>query len=151
MIRWREALRADVPAIVALLRDDTMGAVRESGDLPQYLAAFDAMTYEYGNALIVGEADGRVVATYQLTFITGLSLTASRRAQVESVRVSAKLRSEGVGTALMRDAEMRAIHAGCKLIQLTSNKARDDAQRFYQRAGYTPSHIGFKKLLEQDT
>ena len=148
MIRWREALRADVPAVVALLREDALGASRESDDIQPYLAAFDAMTYEYGNALIVGEADGRIVATYQLTFITGLSLRASRRAQVESVRVAAKLRSEGVGSALMRDAEMRATHAGCSLIQLTSDKTRDDAHRFYERAGYTPSHTGFKTRLE---
>lgn len=147
MIRWREALRADVPAIVALLRDDALGAARESGDMADYLAAFDAMSYEYGNALIVGEVDGRVVATYQLTFITGLSRRASRRAQIESVRVTAKLRSEGVGGALMRDAEMRATHAGCTLIQLTSDKTREDAQRFYEKAGYTASHIGFKKSL----
>lgn len=147
MIRWREALRADVPAIVALLREDALGASREDDDMQSYFAAFDAMSYEYGNSLIVGEADGRIVATYQLTFISGLSRRASRRAQVESVRVAAKLRSEGVGSALMRDAEMRAVHAGCTLIQLTSDKTRDAAQRFYERAGYTPSHTGFKKTL----
>jgi GNAT superfamily N-acetyltransferase len=147
MIRWREALRADVPAILALLREDTQGAARESDDLQPYLAAFDAMTYEYGNTLIVGEADGRIAATYQLTFITGLSRRATRRAQVESVRVAAKLRSEGIGAALMRDAEMRATHAGCTLIQLTSDVSRTDAHRFYQHAGYTASHTGFKKTL----
>ncbi len=114
-----------------------MGATRETDDMAAYFAAFDAMSYEYGNDLIVGEADGRVVATYQLTFITGLSLRASRRAQVESVRVAANLRSEGVGAALMRDAEMRAVHAGCTLMQLTSDKSRADAQRFYERAGFT--------------
>jgi ribosomal protein S18 acetylase RimI-like enzyme len=128
MIRWREA-------------------TRESADLPLYYAAFDAMQMEWGNELIVGETDGKVVATYQLTFITGLSLRASRRAQVESVRVVSRLRSEGVGGALMRDAEMRAVHAGCSMMQLTSNKTRDDAQRFYERAGFEPSHTGFKKML----
>jgi GNAT superfamily N-acetyltransferase len=149
MIRWREAKREDVPAIVALLAEDVLGATRESKDMALYFAAFDAMSYEYGNSLIVGEAEGRVVATYQLTFITGLSLRASRRAQLESVRVAAKVRSEGVGAALMRDAEMRAIHAGCALIQLTTDKTREDAQRFYERAGFTPSHIGFKRKLNQ--
>lgn len=148
MIRWREALRPDVPAIVALLVEDALGATRETDDMQTYFAAFDAMSYEYGNSLIVGEADGRIVATYQLTFITGLSLRASRRAQVESVRVAAKLRSEGVGSALMRDAEMRAIHAGCGLIQLTTDTSRNDAHRFYERLGYVPSHIGFKKRLD---
>ncbi|MDZ4136374.1 MAG: GNAT family N-acetyltransferase, partial [Paracoccaceae bacterium] len=91
MIRWREAKRNDVPAIVALLADDALGATRETDDMAVYFAAFDAMMYEFGNALIVGEADGKVVATYQLTFITGLSLRASRRAQVVSVRVAAHL------------------------------------------------------------
>jgi GNAT superfamily N-acetyltransferase len=147
MIRWREARREDVPAIVALLVEDALGATRESDDLAAYFAAFDAMSYEYGNTLIVGEAEGRVVTTYQLTFITGLSLRAAKRAQVESVRVAAHLRSSGVGAAMMRDAEMRAVHAGCSLIQLTTNKTRDDAHRFYENAGYTPSHTGFKKPL----
>jgi GNAT superfamily N-acetyltransferase len=147
MIRWREAKREDVPAIVALLTDDSLGATRESDDMAAYYAAFDAMSYEYGNSLIVGDADGRVVATYQLTFITGLSLRATRRAQVESVRVTKKLRSEGVGAALMRDAEMRAQHEGCGLIQLTTSNSRTDAHRFYESLGFTPSHIGFKKLI----
>jgi GNAT superfamily N-acetyltransferase len=147
MIRWREAKREDVPAIVALLTEDALGATRESDDMAAYYAAFDAMSYEYGNSLIVGEADGRVVATYQLTFITGLSLRATRRAQVESVRVTERLRSEGVGAALMRDAEMRALHEGCSLLQLTADKSRDGAHRFYERAGFTPTHIGFKKPI----
>jgi GNAT superfamily N-acetyltransferase len=134
---------------VALLAEDSLGATREGDDMAAYLAAFDAMTYEYGNSLIVGDADGRVVATYQLTFITGLSRRASRRAQIESVRVSAKLRSAGVGEAMMRDAEMRALHEGCTLMQLTADKSREDAHRFYERAGFTPSHIGFKRNLDQ--
>ena len=142
MIRWR-----DVPAIVALLADDDIGATRESDDLSVYHAAFDAMSYEYGNTLIVGETDGRVVATYQLTFITGLSRQAGRRAQLEAVRVARKLRSEGVGRALIRDAEMRAVDAGCSLIQLTSDKSRTEALSFYTAAGFEPSHIGFKKNL----
>ena len=111
-----------------------------SQDLAVRFKANDAMT-------LAVEADGRVVATYQLTFITGLSLRATRRAQVESVRVAAKLRSEGVGSALMRDAEMRAVHAGCTLMQLNTDKSREAAHRFYERAGFTPSHIGFKRKL----
>lgn len=147
MIRWREALRTDVPAIVKLLADDDLGASRETDDLSIYFNAFDAMSYEYGNSLIVGETDGRVVATYQLTFITGLSRQAGRRAQIEAVRVARKVRSEGVGRALVRDAEMRAVDAGCALIQLTSDKSRSEALAFYQAAGFDPSHIGFKKAL----
>ena len=144
---WREATRADVPAVVALLADDVLGHGRESADLAPYLAAFDAMQDEGGNRLIVAEQDGRVVACYQLTLISGLSLTAARRAQVEGVRIAADLRGRGLGAALMADAEARARAAGCQLIQLTTNATRTDAHRFYARLGFTPSHIGFKKTL----
>lgn len=144
---WREATRVDVPAVVALLADDVLGHGRESADLAPYLAAFDAMQEEGGNRLIVAEQDGRVVACYQLTLISVLSLTAARRAQVEGVRVAADLRGRGLGAALMADAEARARAAGCQLIQLTTNATRTDAHRFYARLGFTPSHIGFKKPL----
>lgn len=144
---WREATRVDVPAVVALLADDVLGHGRESADLAPYLSAFDAMQDEGGNRLIVAEQDGRVVACYQLTLISGLSLTATRRAQVEGVRVAADLRGRGLGAALMADAEARARAAGCQLIQLTTNATRTDAHRFYARLGFTPSHIGFKKPL----
>ena len=144
---WREATRVDVPAVVALLADDVLGHGRESADLAPYLAAFDAMQDEGGNRLIVADEDRRVVACYQLTLISGLSLTATRRAQVEGVRVAADLRGRGLGAALMADAEARARAAGCQLIQLTTNATRTDAHRFYARLGFTPSHISFKKPL----
>lgn len=147
MIRFREATRADVPAVVALLSDDALGATREGADITPYNAAFDAMQAEGGNTLIVGEEAGRIVATYQLTFISGLSLRASRRAQVESVRVATDRRGGGIGAAMFADAEARARAAGCRLMQLTMNAARTDARRFYERLGFTPSHIGFKRDL----
>ena len=147
MIRFRPATRADVPAIMALLTDDVLGRGREGADPAPYLAAFDAMQAEGGNMLVVGEREGRVVATYQLTVISGLSLSAARRAQIESVRVDAALRGTGAGAALMADAEARARDAGARLMQLTSNATREDAHRFYERLGYLPSHIGFKKPL----
>ncbi len=147
MIRFRAATRADVPAVIALLTDDALGATREGSDLAPYLAAFDAMTVEGDNTLIVGEDAGRIVATYQLTFISGLSLRASRRAQVESVRVATDLRGRGIGEAMFADAEARARAAGCRLMQLTMNASRKDASRFYERLGFTPSHIGFKRDL----
>lgn len=145
-LTFRPATRADVAAVVALLADDVLGATRESGDLDRYLAAFDAMAQEGGNALIVGEGS-RVLATYQLTVISGLSLSAARRAQIEAVRVDASLRGQGAGAALMADAEARARAAGATLMQLTSNTSRTDAHRFYEKLGYAPSHIGFKKPL----
>lgn len=147
MIRWRLAMRDDVAAVVALLTDDDLGARREVADLAPYLAAFDAMQAEGNNHLIVGDQDGVIVATYQLTFITGLSLRAARRAQVESVRVASNLRSTGIGAALMADAEARARASGCSLIQLTTNRERSLAHAFYARQGYEPTHFGFKKPL----
>lgn len=144
---WREAVAEDVPAIVAMLADDLLGRSRECDDLSPYRAAFEAMQAESGNCLIVGEVAGTVVATYQLTFITGLSLKAARRAQLESVRVASEQRGGGIGAALMRDAEERARAANCSLIQFTSNATRDRAHEFYKRQGYLPSHLGFKKVL----
>lgn len=146
-IHFRPATAADVPEVVALLADDVLGAGREGTDMAPYLAAFAAMQAEGANQLIVGEMAGEIIATYQITFISGLSLKAARRALVESVRVAAALRSRGVGARLMADAETRARAAGCTLIQLTSNASRSDARRFYERLGFAASHTGFKKPL----
>lgn len=148
MIRFREAVRDDVPAVMALLVDDDHGAKRETAPLQTYIAAFDAMAAEGGNTLVVGEREGRIVATYQLTFITGLSHRATRRAQIESVRVASDLRGQGIGGAMMADAEARARAAGCRMLQLTTQKGRNRAQTFYDRLGFTPSHIGYKRLLD---
>ena len=148
-VTFREARREDVPAILALLTDDALGATREGAAMGAYLTAFDQMQAEGLNQLIVGQdASGQVVATYQLTCISGLSLAASRRAQVESVRVSNALRGQGIGEAMFADVEVRARAAGCSLIQLTMNAERHDAKRFYKRLGFTPSHIGFKRYLK---
>ncbi|WP_231565659.1 GNAT family N-acetyltransferase [Paracoccus sanguinis] len=144
---WREATRGDVADVVTLLADDMLGRGREGTDLTPYLAAFDAMQREGDNRLIVAEAEGRVVACYQITLISGLSLSAARRAQIEGVRVAADRRGRGLGAALIADAETRARAGGATLLQFTTDAARTDAQRFYQRLGFTPSHIGFKKTL----
>ena len=149
MIRFREAARSDVPAVLALLQDDMLGQSREGSDMALYLAAFDRMQTEGGNTLIVGEAeDGSVVATYQLTFISGLSLRAARRAQIESVRVASRLRGRGIGEAMFADAKARAKAAGCSLMQLTMNASRTDTHRFYERLGFVASHTGFKLELD---
>lgn len=148
MIRFREAKREDVPEIVGLLVDDVLGKTRELSDMAAYYDAFDAMRSEGGNTLIVGEsAEGALVATYQLTFISGLSLAAARRAQVESVRVASHMRGQGIGEAMFADAEKRAREAGCSLMQLTMNASRTDSHRFYERLGFQPTHTGFKRAL----
>jgi GNAT superfamily N-acetyltransferase len=147
-VAFREATRADVPAIVAMLRDDSFGVERETADMGAYLAAFDRIAAEAGNTVIVGETEGRIVATFQLSFISGLSLRATRRAQVESVRVAADLRGQGIGHAAMAEAERRAREAGCTLLQLTTHAGRNRARAFYESLGYTPSHVGFKQVMQ---
>ena len=146
----REATAADVPAIVALLASDQLGqhANRSTGHsttpTPGAFATCDA---DPNNLLVVGVADGAVVATLQLTFIPYLTHRGSLRAQVEAVRVSDDRRGQGLGEQLMRWAEQQARTRGCAMIQLTSNKARGDAHRFYERLGYTATHEGFKRAL----
>lgn len=146
-VAFREAAREDLAAIIALLTDDPLGATRESRVLERYVAAFEAILAEAGNAVIIGEAEGRIVATYQLSFISGLSHHATRRAQVESVRVAADLRGRGIGHAMMADAEARSRAAGCALLQLTSHASRNRARNFYDALGYVASHVGYKRRL----
>lgn len=149
MISFRPARRDEVAQVVALLRDDMLGQGRERGDMGEYLAAFDAMQVEGNNHLIVGvDAAGAVVATYQITMISGLSLLAARRAQVESVRIASPLRGQGLGHRMFEDVEARARAAGCRLIQLTMNASRTDSRRFYESLGFTASHLGFKRVLD---
>ncbi|HEX9103931.1 MAG TPA: GNAT family N-acetyltransferase [Polyangia bacterium] len=137
----RTAVRADVPAIVALYADDALGAARETpGELARYQAAFDALDGE----LLVGEDDGRIVATLQLTTLQQLSSRGAKVAQIEAVRVASDLRGRGLGAQLVRFAVERARAAGCARVQLTSHKERLDAHRFYEQLGFRRSHEGFK-------
>lgn len=148
-LTFRIARREDVAAVVALLADDQLGQGRERDDLAIYLAAFDAMQREGNNHLIVGvDKAETVLATYQLTFISGLSLAAARRAQVESVRIASSMRGQGLGHQMFSDVEARARAAGCALIQLTMNQTRTDSRRFYESLGFTASHFGFKRALD---
>ena len=137
----RAARRDDVPAIVALYADDDLGATRETPDaLERYFAAFDALDGE----ILVGELDGAIVATLQLTVIQQLSSRGGKVAQIEAVRVARARRGGGLGAELMRAAIARARAADCTRVQLTSNKSRRDAHRFYERLGFAASHEGFK-------
>ena len=143
----RDARRADVPAIVAMLADDVLGAARE-GDLHDaYWAAFERVAADPGNRIIVAELDWRVAATLQLTLIPGLSRHGMLRAQVEAVRVAASERGHGVGQALIGWAINEARAAGCGLVQLTSDKRRPDAIRFYESLGFATTHEGLKLSL----
>ncbi|MCF6376806.1 GNAT family N-acetyltransferase [Nocardioides KLBMP 9356] len=109
-----------------------------------YVRAFQAVDADPAHLLVVAEDGGRVVATLQLSFIPGLARRGALRAQVEGVRVHPEARNSGLGRALLLWARDEAERRGCALIQLTSDKARSDAHRFYSRLGYVASHEGFK-------
>ena len=134
--------------IARLLADDTFGAERETpADPTPYLAAFDRIDADPRSLLAVAEIRGRVVGCLQLSFITGLYNRGADFALVQAVRVDAELRGEGVGQALMSWAMDQARAQGCSSIELLTHKSRADAQRFYERLGFQPSHLGMKRAL----
>jgi ribosomal protein S18 acetylase RimI-like enzyme len=150
-LQIRTARREDVPAIVSLLADDTLGAKREqpSDPLPQaYWDAFDAIARNVDNEVLIADADGDVVGCLQLTIIPGLSRMGMTRAQLEGVRVSSKHRGRQIGEALVTAAMDRARALGCQVVQLTTDRSRADAHRFYERLGFESTHIGMKRTLE---
>jgi len=143
----RRAHADDVPAIVTLLTDDVLGAGREVADLAPYEAAFAAVDADPAHLLVVADDGGAVVGTLQLTFLAGLSRGGTLRAQVEGVRVAAAVRGRGLGEAMLRWCADEARRRGATLVQLTTDKRRTDAHRFYARLGYVASHEGFKLEL----
>ncbi len=150
----RHATRDDVPEIVRLLADDPLGSQRENyqNPLPQsYYDAFDEISQDQHNELVVAEANGEVIGTLQLTFIPYLTYQGSKRAQIEAVRVHQKYRSHGIGGKLFEWAIMRARKEQCHLVQLTTNNTRSDAHRFYERLGFVASHAGMKLDLKRHT
>jgi GNAT superfamily N-acetyltransferase len=146
--RIRPAVAADLGAIVAMLADDPLGAKRETpDDLAPYVAAFTAMQSDPNQSLVVAELDGVVVATMQITYVPGLSRRGATRAIVESVRVATRTRGAGVGAQLIHWAIAAARERGAALVQLTSDRSRTDAHRFYERLGFEATHVGFKLQL----
>jgi len=148
-IIFRKARADDIPAIAALLADDPLGATREDArDLATYRRAFEAMSAQQGNMMLVAEQTGRVVGCLQLTIIPGLSRHGVIRALIEGVRVAAESRGLRIGERLIGHAIDLARQAGCGLVQLTSDNSRGDAHRFYERLGFVASHVGFKLALD---
>jgi GNAT superfamily N-acetyltransferase len=150
-VTFREAQRDDVPHVVGLLADDPLGSTRETpGDeLPEaYWAAYEAIDRDPNNMLIVAEIDGRVAGTLQLTYIPSLTYTGGERAQIEGIRVAAEHRGHGVGQELIGWVVEQARARGCRVVQLTTDRQRPDAIRFYQKIGFVPSHMGMKYHLK---
>ncbi|MFE2041724.1 GNAT family N-acetyltransferase [Streptomyces sp. NPDC059477] len=144
----RRATSEDVPAIVGMLADDPLGAQRESPeDMTPYLAAFERINADPNQQLVVAIRDGRVIGTLQLTIVPGLSREGSTRSIIESVRIHADERGDGLGTRFIEWAVDESRRQGCRLVQLTSDVSRKDAHRFYERLGFAASHVGFKLQL----
>jgi GNAT superfamily N-acetyltransferase len=138
----------DLPALVALLTDDPLGRDRETGDLSVYETAFRAIDDDPNQFLAtVRDQNGDVVGTMQLTLIPGLSRGATTRIQIEAVRIARSARGTGLGTAMFEWAHEYGRLRGAALAQLTTDKTRTDAHRFYARLGYEASHEGLKRSL----
>jgi len=147
-IEIRRATEADLPAIVAMLADDPLGAARESpDDLAPYRAAYETLAADPQQHLVVAVREGRTIGTLQLTVIPGLSRRGATRSIIEAVRIHRDERGTGLGSQLIEWAVAESRTLGCQMVQLTSDATRVDAHRFYERLGFARSHFGFKKKL----
>ncbi len=145
----RRAARDDLPAIVGLLADDVLGRERDSADAsdPAYAAAFAAIEADPNHVLAVMEDQGEIVGCLQVAFLPGLSRRGAWRGQIEGVRIAASRRGGGLGEVLVRWAIEECRARGCSFVQLSSDRSRTDARRFYERLGFVVSHNGFKLPL----
>ncbi|GII04317.1 GNAT family N-acetyltransferase [Planobispora takensis] len=147
-VEFRPARLDDLPHIVAMIADDSIAAARTGTYGREHREAFEAIEADPNNELIVAEREGEVVGTMQLTYIPGISRRGSLRLQIEAVRIAASLRGQGLGGTMMRWAIERGRERGCTVVQLTTDKRRGDAHRFYDSLGFVASHEGFKLTLE---
>jgi len=152
-LTFRAAREKDLPAVIALLADDPLGAQRERFEdpLPQsYHDAFRAIDVDPNQQIVLAMLGDDMAGVLQLTFLPGLTYQGGWRAQIEGVRVAAGARSRGVGRAMVEWALDRARDRGCRLMQLTTDTQRPDALRFYESLGFKTTHHGMKLRLETD-
>ncbi|MEQ8904857.1 GNAT family N-acetyltransferase [Ekhidna sp.] len=147
-MKIRRATKDDIIHIVEMLADDELGSKREDYREPlpeKYFAAFSKIEKDLNQNLLVAISDnGEVVGTAQLTFIPYLTYQGGIRAQIEAVRIKSTHRSTGIGKKLFQWMITSAKEQGAHLIQLTTDKARPDALRFYEKLGFKASHEGMK-------
>ena len=151
-LSFRDAHVNDLAALVQMFGDDTLGRLREDLSTPinsKYIEAFTHIKTDPNNELIVATLDEEIVGMLQLTFIPYLTHTGSWRCLIEGVRIHSGYRDKGLGGKLFEWAIQRATERNCRLIQLTSNKTRTDALKFYESLGFEASHEGFKLHLER--
>lgn len=149
-VTFREATIHDLDSIVKMLADDELGKEREHYSVPlsdAYKKSFQAISNDPNNELIVACIKDEVVGVQQITFIPYLTHQGGLRATVEDVRVASSARGRGIGTLLIKQAIERAKERGCHLIQLTTDKKRKDALRFYERLGFIATHEGLKQHI----
>jgi GNAT superfamily N-acetyltransferase len=149
-LQFRLATKDDLFAIIQMLFDDTLGASREALTEPlpaSYAEAFAKISNDPNHELTVVELNGEKVATFHLTYLPYLTYQGGMRAQIESVRTHSKFRGQGIGTSVFQYAINRAKEKGCHMIQLTSDKKRPDAIRFYEALGFVASHEGMKMII----
>lgn len=147
VIRMRLAKEDDVPLIVALLADDSLGKDRESSQVPipsAYYRAFEEIEADSNNELVVACVEQQVVGVLQLTITRYLTHQGGRRGSIEGVRVDSGRRGQGVGRLMLIWAIERCRHRGCHLVQLTTDKRRAEAKSFYESLGFQASHEGMK-------
>ena len=144
----REATLDDLESVVALQREDVIREIHED-DVPvsAYRSAFAEITADAHQQLLVGDLDGTVVATAQVTWVRRLTYVGGEMGIVESVRVRSDLRGRGYGGRLMRHVLDLARRRGAVRVELTTNSRREDARRFYERLGFVASHVGMKYYL----
>jgi len=145
------AKREDLPSIVRMLAEDELGSQRERYEEPlpeAYYDAFEQIEKDPNHELVVAEVNGEVVGTLHLTFLPSISYQGGLRAQVESVRVDGRLRGQGIGSEMMKWVIERAKERHAHLVQLTTHRSREDAHRFYERLGFSKSHLGMKLSLK---
>jgi GNAT superfamily N-acetyltransferase len=149
-IIFRRAAPDDLETIVALLADDPIGRGRENPG-PRldacYREAFAAIERDPNQLLVVAERGGQVIGVLQLSFIPGLTRRGMWRGQIEGVRVATGERAGGIGRALLEWAIEECRRRGCGLVQLTSDKRRSAAHRFYEALGFEATHQGYKLSL----
>jgi len=152
-LTFRDATPDDIAIIVSLSHaGDARGTETPPLDPatlsdPRYRAAFDEITADANHRLLVAERAGEVVGTIQISFIPGMPAFGMKRGMLENVHIRADQRGTGLGTQMVTWAIERCREAGCGVVQLTSNKLRLDAHRFYEKLGFTKSHEGFKLRL----
>lgn len=145
-LNFRKATAADIAPIVALLANDKLGTLREDlNDLSTYTTAFEKIALDENQELMVVEnEEGEIIGTLQLSFIQYLTYQGGIRAQIEAVRIREDQRGKGIGEAVFQWAINRAKTKGAHVLQLTSDKQRPDAIRFYEKLGFKASHEGMK-------